>query len=763
MSRSFGIGRSELAQDYHSIRSASLRADSGAAYINLTNQSQLSSTGKWYDAFPADGIGDGKPINISTALILTPDDVANDTSTTSSITVDGAHVVSTINTIGDQDFYRVDLVAGHMYDIGQYAVVGGPGGVPLSDAYLEIYTPDGQLLTNADGGGPNTPQGLDALLTFVAQETGTYYINARSFDQDGTNGTTGDSVGDYELFVDDVTGRPDTTYKPYYDVSSPLHSIDWGTQVDGSSRNPDGQEGPRITGNDFTGTAWNPYGIEGKNVITVYFAKGGDVFLSEDPTNPGLTTTMIASGLQDWEKQAFLTALNLYEQVADVVFVEVATRAEADFKVITYHGTPGAGASLLGRMSAPGELNEGQAEFNSGDVRWTEEGLQQGGFYFPTLLHEFGHGMGMAHPHDNGGHSSVMRGAGGGTGGIGGALGDYDLSQQVFTVMSYNDGWQTSPYGQPSSGGLTGLEADNFGWVATLSPLDIAVIQDKYGVNEDWATGNDTYTLKDVNAAGTFYSSIWDAAGVDEIVYDGARDANIDLRPATLQYEYGGGGWVSYASGIHGGFTIANSVTIENARSGSGNDTLTGNEAANRLSSGAGNDTLIGNGGNDVLVGGAGTDSLTGGAGSDIFRFDANSDSGVGTGRDVITDFARGSDLIDLSALNAVKLIGSGLFTGTAGEVRYASFDGGTIVELDSNGDRLADFQLELNGVTGLAIGDFLGIELDGTASGGGRGGANGGGKKLALAADSHSFDSLDADMYMTQSSSHTVANDYLL
>ena len=27
----------------------------------------------------------------------------------------------------------------------------------------------------------------------------------------------------------------------------------------------------------------------------------------------------------------------------------------------------------------------------------------------------------------------------------------------------------------------------------------------------------------------------------------GRRDANIDLRPATLQYEYGGGGWVSYA------------------------------------------------------------------------------------------------------------------------------------------------------------------------------------------------------------------------
>ncbi len=683
---------------------------------------------KNYDAFPADGVGDMKPITINTALLLTPDTIADDISTTATVTVDGAHIVSTIDMIGDQDFFRVDLVAGHMYDIGQFLVTGGPSGVPLNDAYIEIYTPDGQLLTNADGGGPNTPSGLDALLTFVAQETGTYYINARAFDQDGTNGTTGDSVGDYELFVDDVTGRPDTTYTPYYDVGSPLHSIDWGTQVDGTSRNPDGQEGPRITGNAFTGTAWNPYGIEGKNVITVYFAKAGDVFLSEDPLNPGLTTTMVAKGLADWEMNAFLTALNFYEQVADVTFVTVDNRAEADFKIITYLGTPGAGASLLGRMSAPDELNEGQAEFNAGDVRWTEEGLQPGGFYFPTLLHEFGHGMGMAHPHDNGGRSSIMRGAGGGTGGIGGGLGDFDLSQQVHTVMSYNDGWQTSPYGMPRSGGITGTQVDHFGWVASLSPLDIAVIQDKYGVNEDWASGNNVYVLKDVNAAGTFYSSIWDAAGADQIVYDGARDASIDLRPATLQYEEGGGGRVSYAYGVHGGFTIANGVTIENAKSGSGNDQLTGNDAANRLESGAGSDVLIGLGGDDTLIGGAGQDDLSGGAGRDVFLYQANADSSVGVGRDVITDFTRGSDLIDLSALNASSFVGTALFSGQAGQVRYASFEGTTIIELDSNGDRLADFQVELNGMVPLGFGDFRGLEIDGTATV--RGGGGGGSKK---------------------------------
>lgn len=715
-----------------------LFADSGLAALSL------SFSGKLYDAMPADGVGgDLKAVTTPTVLLVTADEVADDISTTHSVTVDGAHIVSTIDTIGDQDFYRVELEAGRIYDIGQYLVAGGPSGVPLSDAYIEIYDSEGNLLTSADGGGPNTPQGLDALLTFIPETSGTYYINARAFDSESSNGTTGDAVGDYELFVDDVTDAP--TYVPYYDINSPLHSIDWGTQVDGSSRNPDGEEGPRITGNAFTGTAWNPYGIEGKNVITVYFAKAGDIFVAENPADPGLTTTIVAQGLADWEYQAFWNALNLYEQVADVVFVEVQDRAEADFKIITYEGTPGVGASLLGRMSPPDTDNEGQAEFNSGDARWTQEGLQPGGFYFPTLIHEFGHGMGLAHPHDTGGHSSIMRGAGSSTSvgpitvpvGIGGALGDFNLSQQVFTIMSYNDGWATSPYGQPRSGGITGTEVDHYGWVASLSPLDIAVIQDKYGVNEDWAAGDDTYLIKDFNGPGNFYSSIWDAGGTDAIVYEGAADANIDLRPATLQYEDGGGGWVSYAWGLHGGFTIANGVTIENARSGSGNDTLIGNDAANRLESGAGNDTLTGNGGNDVLVGGAGSDVMTGGGGADVFLFGSDSDSTPGLGRDLIADFTKGSDHIDLSALNASKFVGTAAFSGEAGQVRYASFDGATIIELDSNGDRIADFQIELQAQVDLSFADFLGLEIDGTAAkgGGGGGGKNGGHGPKAMTA----------------------------
>lgn len=582
-------------------------------------------------------------------LALLSDGIAGDRSTTATLSVDGASVVSTLNTLGDFDFFKVELVAGQTYEFGVYAALGGPGGVPLADAFVELYDAGGALLGVSDGGA-DTPlnainSGFDALLTFKVTVSGTYFVNARAYDQDPTNGTNGDFVGDYEVFA--RTADPRTAYEPLYTIDSPLHSIDWGTQFARTSRNPDGDNGPRDNGSIFTGTLYNPdYGVTGKNVITYYFARTGDVFVDENPATPGSTDTMVALGVQDWEKAAFRKAFDLYEQVADIVYIEVGSREEADIDIITYKGTPGAGASLLGRMSPPGTENAGQTEFNAGDVRWTQEGLQQGGFYFPTLLHEFGHGHGLAHPHDNGGRSSVMRGTDDGSV-IGGGLGDHDLNQQIHTIMAYNDGWTTSPYGQPRSGGITGTEVDHYGWMGTLAPLDIAVLQDKYGVNEDWARGNDLYLLKDVNGPGTFYSALWDAAGEDEIRYTGGRDANLDLRAATLKYEDGGGGRVSYADGIHGGFVIANGVTIENATGGSGNDTVTGNAVANKLIGNAGNDRLEGGGGTDTLIGGSGSDALSGGAGNDLLLGGDDTDVfgfAGDFGRDVIHDF---QDLVD--------------------------------------------------------------------------------------------------------------------
>jgi hypothetical protein len=659
---SIARGRSAYLSDY---RASFAQADQVSA-------SAFSLTSGLYDGYiklttarvgqPADGIGDVHPHLSNAVLVVTPDEAGDGPGLAPGnpmLTVDGAHTIGTLNTIGDQDYYTVNLTAGQTYQIGMYGYTGGPGGVPNPDSYVEIYAANGTTLLASGDGGATTPanqfnSGFDVLLTFTAPTTGTYYINARAFDQDGTNGTTGDTVGDYELFVHNATNDPNV-YHPRYDDSSPLYAIDWGTRVnkvDQTAANPDGNEGTRNTGNPQGTPTYGAYDmnavllangktaadIVGKNVITIYFAKAGEIVTSlEKPTSPGLPPAAVQTAdVAQFEHDAVMTALHQFEKVADVIYLEVQDKNQADFEYASYKGTPGPGISLLGSMEPPDEPNEGLALFNSGDYRWNATDLQQGGFSFVTLIHEIGHGHGLAHPHDNGGHSGIMHGVQPEGAGVADyTTGDYHLNQSVFTMMSYEDGWQDSPYGNaPTTGG--------YGYLGGLMAFDIAAIQDKYGVNEDTATGDDVYLIKDVNAPGTYYTSIWDAGGTDEIKYVGIKDANIDLRPATLKYEYGGGGWVSYAYGIFGGFTIANGVTIEKATTDAGKDTIHDNAANNILSSGANDDFIYANqGGDDTLSLGDGNDAayfgaqltaadiVDGGAGSDVLALQGDYAAGL--------------------------------------------------------------------------------------------------------------------------------------
>ncbi|HEX8379403.1 MAG TPA: M10 family metallopeptidase C-terminal domain-containing protein [Allosphingosinicella sp.] len=718
---------------------ASVAAASAGELTSSDLQSLQMSVAKLSEGFAIDGVGDLKPPVSLPALLITTDNVpdAPDTagSTNPMITVTGPGVttpiVSTIDTIGDQDFYKVTLAAGTTYEFGMYSYNGGPNAAGVTDPYMELYAADGSTLVVSADGGANTPyneanSGFDVLLTYTPTASGTYYVNARAFSNTPVT-PTGDSVGDYQLFVRQQDPNDPTVYKPYYAPTEPLYALDWGSQVNRvnqSARNPDGNEGTRSTsanGADPTGNAQGTpvystlldipalaasqgKDVTGKNVITIYFAKQGDLITSlEDPTSPGLPpATLALRDVQDFEFDAVMTALAEFEKVADVVYLVVDDRAHADFTYASYQGTPGPGVSLLGSMSPPDEPDEGLAQFNSGDERWNAVNLAQGGFSFVTLIHEFGHGHGMAHPHDNGGKSGIMNGVvGEGAGVADYTTGDYDLNQGVFTMMSYEDGWQTSPYGN--------AETDvGYGYLGGLMAFDIAVIQDKYGVNEEHATGNDVYTLKDVNAAGTFYSSIWDGGGTDSIVYDGSKDANIDLRQATLRYEVGGGGYVSYATGIFGGFTIANGVTIENASGGSGNDKLTGNAADNRLEGNGGNDTFY-------LWSGGGNDTAMGGAGSDIFFFGGTLDSAdvVRGGSDSDTLVVQGAYGALALTPNVTEIEAISLLAGsntTFGEPGTNRFDY-VITTHDSN--FAPGLQARINGSALLAGEDFT---FDGSA-----------------------------------------------
>jgi Ca2+-binding RTX toxin-like protein len=153
---------------------------------------------------------------------------------------------------------------------------------------------------------------------------------------------------------------------------------------------------------------------------------------------------------------------------------------------------------------------------------------------------------------------------------------------------------------------------------------------------------------------------------------------------------------------------------------GTGNaldNNISGSDGSNRLTGLDGNDGLSGNSGDDVLIGGAGKDVMAGGAGGDTFVFEAVSDSLWGGKRDVITDFAAGTDTIDLAAIDAntaaaseqaFTFIGTGAFTRQAGELQISAFGADTMVSADVDGNGKADFQVLLAGTIALQASDFL-------------------------------------------------------
>jgi Ca2+-binding RTX toxin-like protein len=133
-----------------------------------------------------------------------------------------------------------------------------------------------------------------------------------------------------------------------------------------------------------------------------------------------------------------------------------------------------------------------------------------------------------------------------------------------------------------------------------------------------------------------------------------------------------------------------------------GNDRLFGDAGNDLLEGGLGDDELTGGDGNDVLIGGAGAERLNGGAGSDRFILQAAADS-AGASTDLILSFERGADMLDLTQIDANSLtpdndaftfIGSGAFTGQAGQLRSYFGAGSWMVEGDVNGDGTADFAI---------------------------------------------------------------------
>jgi serralysin len=331
------------------------------------------------------------------------------------------------------------------------------------------------------------------------------------------------------------------------------------------------------------------------------------------------------------------TLFDQFAAVCGLTFEAANTVQEADIVWWKVDLSP-YGADILGvheNPQTPNELGNFRDQiwgyFNPTASSW--QYLLPGGDGLNTMIHEIGHAMGLAHPHDGGRQPDATTFPGIDPGGANPAQnpGTLGMNQSIWTVMSYVRGWNQA-YSDNAIGGQ-----------GSLGAFDIAALQKLYGVNTKNYAGNDVHELPLANRQGIGWYCIWDAAGSDTITAAGsAAAATIDLRAATLREgDRHAGGFVSRVSGVAGGYTIANGVVIENATGGAGGDTLIGNEAANVLRGGLGKDKLSGLEGRDRLIGGAG---------KDVFIF--NTVPSKAGNLDTIVDFKVADDTIRLE--NAV-------------------------------------------------------------------------------------------------------------
>jgi Ca2+-binding RTX toxin-like protein len=408
------------------------------------------------------------------------------------------------------------------------------------------------------------------------------------------------------------------------------------------------------------------------------------------------TITYNIAGLNPDEQFLARSALAAWHDVANVNFVETSGSANITF---THNGTMQAvtNASWFGSGAMASATVNISTDWvtTDGGARDGKTGIDS--YAYQTYIHEIGHALGLGHQ------------------------GPYNGSANYSTnALFANDTWQYSIMSYFSEPNYSG---SSYRYVVTPQMADIYAVATMYGAATTTRTGDTVYGFNS-NAGAVFgfgnYTSapaftIYDSGGSDTLdcsLYSSAQ--RIDLHAGAF----------SSVGGLVNNIGIALNTVIEKAIGGSGNDMLIASDLGCTLIGGAGADTLTGGAGIDRLAGGSGIDTMTGGGGADSFVFAFGDSSAASNQHDRITDFVSGTDHIDISAIDAIastgaqdlfRFLGSAAFDGAAGALNYVYNGtlGVTTLQGDTNGDRVADFAIDLVGNIAIALTDLIGANVN--------------------------------------------------
>ena len=382
---------------------------------------------------------------------------------------------------------------------------------------------------------------------------------------------------------------------------------------------------PNLNGALTSGNQFSPLLDNGERTqITFSFIDGVDPF---DPNNttppvpsyyaPDADIRDGAFPLNDAQRAAVRAGLDSIETIADIEFVEVPYTIDAADVQITFGLTNGGPADALGFTTMPIDgfgLGNEQADVWFSRTFFPETGPDAdfgiGSQFFVTAIHEVGHTIGFTHPF------------------AGPIAVPISLDTTQYSVMAGPDAFVNIP-------GFGAVPIGNNGF----GLYDIFEAQRIYRPNEEFNADNNQYRFDDVPV--NVLSTIYDAGGRDTFnLTSSISNEVIDLHQGAFSTTNG----LFTTDGLPFGAAIAYGTIIENARGGSGNDTITGNSSRN---------LLFGNEGNDVLEGDGGIDTLRGGAGRDTYIWR------TGDGRDLIDEQTQaGVDSIhifDGTALNSLE------------------------------------------------------------------------------------------------------------